>query len=164
MSLLMNPSLIRAIKEELSETCCENASNKEFTFEEIFRDPSIIFREKKKENEKMEKEIVRYCPMDIVEKEKEVTVFIDVPGVEKDKIEINIEEDILTVSGEKTLPYCSLSKRLFKKRSYGTFKNEIKLTDIDHEKITATHKDGVLILSLPKNEPVKPEIKKISIK
>ena len=102
--------------------------------------------------------------IDITEDSNSFVVVADLPGLTKKDISINIKENMLTISGERkakekdeTKNYCRTERR------YGSFKRSFQLTDqVIADKISATFKDGVLTVSVPKAEEVKP--KEIEIK
>lgn len=110
-------------------------------------------------------ELTNWTPaVDITEDNDSFVVTADLPGLTKKDISINIKENMLTISGERKSEikdekrnYCRTERR------YGTFKRSFQLTDqVLADKITATFKDGVLTVDVPKAEEVKP--KEIEIK
>ena len=110
-------------------------------------------------------ELSNWTPaVDIVEDNDAFVVTADLPGLTKKDISINIKENMLTVSGERKSVikdekrnYCRTERR------YGAFKRSFQLTDkVLADKITASFKDGVLTVNVPKAEEVKP--KEIEIK
>ena len=98
------------------------------------------------------------------ESDTEYLVTADIPGLEKKEINISLQEKILTVSGErknstedKANHYCEIQ--------YGKFSRSFNLPeDVKGDDIQAKFKNGVLTLSIPKTQEVKPEVKKITIK
>ena len=110
-------------------------------------------------------ELTDWTPaIDIAEDNDSFLVTADLPGLTKKDISINIKENMLTISGERKSEikdekrnYCRTERR------YGAFKRSFQLTDqVLADKITATFKDGVLTVNVPKAEEVKP--KEIEIK
>lgn len=100
-------------------------------------------------------------PVDIYETSDEVFLIADMPGVSKDNLQLNIENDELTISGifEET---ASEGKKLINECLYGNYYRTFALSDtIDQGRITAKLDNGVLTVILPKHEKVKP--KKIEI-
>ena len=102
--------------------------------------------------------------VDIKEEEGAYRVKVDLPGIRKDDINIEVNENRLAISGERKFE--QEEKRddyHFVERSYGQFYRAFNLPGtVDSEKIDAEYKDGVLVLVLPKKEEVKP--KKVKIK
>lgn len=115
--------------------------------------------EEEKESTKELRRIVP--PVDIYETSSDVTLVADVPGLTKDKLHIDIEEDELTIKGALEEPE-SAGKKLINECIYGEYYRAFTLGDIiDRGKIAAKLDNGVLILTLPKVEKVKP--RKIAI-
>ena len=94
-----------------------------------------------------------YSPaLDVSESEDGFTVRMEVPGVAKDQIKLSVEDDVLTISGERHVE-SEDAKHLIRERRYGAFERRLSLPDtIDLEKVAARHEDGVLTVELPKNE------------
>ena len=101
--------------------------------------------------------------VDIIETDKDIQVFADMPGVNKDSIDITLEKDVLTIQGNAESFSPQGYDLAYVEYEYGDYQRSFTLTEnIDQEKIEAKYSDGVLELRLPKMEPVKPI--KISIK
>jgi HSP20 family protein len=105
-----------------------------------------------------------YPVVDVFDNDNEIVVRADIPGVEKDKIEISVTEDALTIKGCKEGSKEDKEKNYYRsERSYGCFQRAIGLpSEVEHDKINATYTDGVLEVKLPKAEKAKP--KQISVK
>ncbi len=117
------------------------------------------------ENEGEELGISEWYPrMDVVEKDKEILVKMDLPGMEEKDINISVEGNILTISGERRMEKKEDKENYHRiERLYGEFSRSLTLPNtVDVSKINAKYKNGVLEISLPKKEEAKP--KKISIK
>ena len=97
--------------------------------------------------------------MDVSETEDEVLVHADLPGLSKDQIKITLENNVLTIRGEKQQESDKKDKQFHRsERSYGSFTRSFRLpTDVETGKISASYKDGVLNLTLPKSESAKPK-------
>ncbi|HVP58289.1 MAG TPA: Hsp20/alpha crystallin family protein [bacterium] len=101
-----------------------------------------------------------WCPvLDIAENENDVTAAIELPGLEKDDIKVSIEDDVLTVTGEKKQESTENTKDYRKvERSYGYFKRSVKLpSSVEPGKVKAAYKDGVLRVTMPKLASKKPK-------
>jgi HSP20 family protein len=103
-------------------------------------------------------------PVDITESDEEFTVTCDLPGVDQKNLDISIAGNVLTIKGEKKGVDTEKDRRVFKRETWsGTFQRTLSLPEtVDTEKIDATMKDGVLTISFPRREEVKP--RQISIK
>lgn len=87
---------------------------------------------------------------DVFEDADAVSILLDVPGMTRDRLEVNIVEDRLIISGERVSP-TDASKQRRGERRYGRFARSFQLpAEIDRERIVADYKDGVLSLRLPK--------------
>ena len=104
-------------------------------------------------------------PMNVSETESDFLIMMDIPGLEKKDIDVNLSNGILTVSGERKLSsHGSEKSRIWHETTYGTFSRSFELTsDIVEGKIKATFKDGVLSIAIPKAEVAKSVVKKITI-
>ena len=107
-----------------------------------------------------------YSPtVDVAETEKEFEIQFHLPGMKKENININVDNDRLTVSGARKFENEKKEKNYHKVEShYGTFSRSFYLPDsVNAEKIDASYKDGILTVTVPKD--VKKESKRtISIK
>ena len=100
---------------------------------------------------------------DIFEKGDVVTVVIDMPGVTPDSVDISVENRSLTVRGTINAPAPEGYRRIYAEYAPGTFERSFSLPDtMDANAIEATHRDGVLTLTLKKSEAAKP--KQIKVK
>ena len=102
--------------------------------------------------------------VDIKEEEDRFVIYADLPGVDPDDIEITMEQGVLTLKGERskeTKEEHEGYKRV--ERVNGSFYRRFSLPDIaDTERIEAKGKNGVLEITLPKQEKAKP--KRITVK
>lgn len=101
--------------------------------------------------------------VDVIEEEGKFVIEADVPGYSEDEIEINVEGKLLVVKGSKKSKRETKLKYITSERSYGTFSRSFSLpSSIDPESISATFKNGVLTIEVPKAPKHTP--KKIKIK
>jgi HSP20 family protein len=98
-------------------------------------------------------------PVDILERENEVILKVDLPEMNQNDIEIKVEENTLIIRGErKFIQETPHGNYLQIERPYGTFQRTFAIPRmIDLEKIKAAYKDGVLRIVLPKKEEVHPK-------
>jgi HSP20 family protein len=96
--------------------------------------------------------------LDVWETDSELVYAFDVPGVPEDKITIEAHDDTLTVSGEREQRTEEQGDRFYRfERRYGSFARAVGLpAGVDDSKITASYKDGVLEVHVPKPEEAKP--------
>ncbi|NSW75841.1 MAG: Hsp20/alpha crystallin family protein [Candidatus Atribacteria bacterium] len=99
--------------------------------------------------------------VDVVETEKEIILYFDLPGVDQKEVEVTISEDRLTVSGERK-PGEVQGSFLRRERTFGPFRRSFSLRmPIDVERVVAAYKSGVLEIHLPKFEEGK--VKRIRV-
>jgi HSP20 family protein len=103
--------------------------------------------------------------VDLYEEGKDLVMKSDLPGVKKEDLHIDISENLLTISGEKKEEETAEKGGLYRcERSYGRFSRSFELPhEVDRDKITASLKEGVLEIRLPKSERAEKETKTISI-
>jgi HSP20 family protein len=101
--------------------------------------------------------------VDIYEENDKFVIKAEVPGVKKEDIDISIENNILTIKGERKFEKETKKENYHRaERYYGAFQRAFTLPGIvNQEKIKANLDNGVLTVEIPKKEEVKP--KKIAI-
>jgi len=101
--------------------------------------------------------------VDIYETENNVVLTADVPGIEDKDIELKIEENTLTIKGDRKFEKETTEENYHRiERAYGSFYRSFSLPNyIDQEKIKAEHKRGVLQITMPKHHESKPRKIKI---
>ena len=92
--------------------------------------------------------------VDVVDRESEVLVRAEVPGVEKDKLDVSISEHMLTISGSTSHEEEKEEGNYYRKEtSRGEFYRSVRLPgNVDTEHVKASYKDGLLEVTLPKLE------------
>ena len=127
---------------------------------------SLEVQEKKELVEKEEKTIPAryYVPdTDIFETADALVVVMEMPGVEKDNLDVKIEEDTLKIEGRIDLSKYAEMEPVYTEYNVGHYSRNFSLSSkIDRDKITAETKDGVLTLTLPKAQEAKPRKIKIN--
>ena len=103
--------------------------------------------------------------IEISEDKNDVLVKAELPGMKKEDLEINVEERLLTIRGEKKKEEERKGEGYFySERSYGAFERCIEIPrDVQSDKAHATFKDGVLEVRLPKTEEAKRKEVKIKV-
>jgi len=104
-------------------------------------------------------------PCDIEEKESAFLISLDVPGLKKEDIQIELENDILKVSGERKEERKTTEKGFLKSERFtGKFYRAFSLGEtVNAKSIEASYEEGVLRLLVPKEKEVKPEVIKIKV-
>lgn len=104
--------------------------------------------------------------VDIVDEKDQIRVKADLPGMKKEDIEVNVENDVLTIKGEKKEEKEIKEKDYVRsERYYGAFHRAFTLpVSVDSSKVNASYKEGVLEITLPKKEGAKPKQIKVDIK
>lgn len=97
--------------------------------------------------------------VDIYETEEATVIKADLPGIKKEDISINIEDNVLSLTGERTSADEVKKENYYRReRVYGSFRREFTMpSTVDHEKIKAEFNDGVLTIEVPKPEEKKPK-------
>jgi HSP20 family protein len=103
--------------------------------------------------------------IDVTETDKEVKVCAELPGVESKDVEVSVEENVLTIKGEKKYEREQNEKGQYRmERSYGSFERSLLLpAEVDESKAKAEFKKGVLRLTLPKRPGAETRRKKIPV-
>jgi HSP20 family protein len=98
-------------------------------------------------------------PVDIYEKDGNIVLKAELPGIEPKSVDIRIENNTLTLRGERNLEQDVKREHYHRvERAYGQFTRSFTLPNtVDTEKIKAEYKDGVLSVRLPKHEEAKPK-------
>jgi HSP20 family protein len=98
-------------------------------------------------------------PADIYETDNDLVVMADLPGVDAKSIDLRVENNVLTITGERKLERNADNANVHRvERMYGTFARSFTLsTAVDTDKVHANYKDGVLRIALPKAEQAKPK-------
>ena len=101
---------------------------------------------------------------DIKETETAYVVEAELPGFKKDEIAVDLNNDVLTITAEhKTESETKNENYVRRERTWGSYKRSFIVDGIDKEKVGAEYKDGILALTLPKQEKVQAAKKSIDI-
>jgi HSP20 family molecular chaperone IbpA len=94
---------------------------------------------------------------DIYETDAELTMLLEMPGVDRDNIEISIENGVLTVEGKINFDKYEGLQPIYSEYNIGPYRRTFRISNrIDQEKIGAEIRDGVVTLRLPKAEEAQP--------
>jgi HSP20 family protein len=102
-----------------------------------------------------EERVVTYAPrVDVVENKENFVVRAELPGMKKDEVKLTLENNVLTLSGEKRHEEKRDEDNYhLQETRYGKFERSFRLTDnVDRSNIAADYKDGVLTITLPKTK------------
>jgi HSP20 family protein len=104
-------------------------------------------------------------PVDVYEDEHNVTLKIEVPGIDEKDIDVRIENNVLTVHGERKFEKEEKEENFRRvERQYGSFTRTFSLpTTVDAEKVSANYDKGILKVALPKKAEAKPKQIKVSV-
>lgn len=103
--------------------------------------------------------------VDISESNNEITVTAEVPGMTKEDIKVSIQDNVLTLSGEKKQEKQGKGKNYHRiERAFGVFERSFSLpVSVQSDKVKAAYKDGILTITLPKSEEAKPKEISVSV-
>lgn len=103
-------------------------------------------------------------PVDVIEDASGITLYADLPGVSKDKLNIRVEADALTIEGEVSLPMAANVEASHAEVNHSRYQRVFTLgQELDREKVAAEFKNGVLKLHIPKAEHAKPRRVEIKV-
>lgn len=96
--------------------------------------------------------------LDLYQTNDDLVAVVELPGMRKDDIELSLHDGMLTISGERKSEKAEGEKAARSERFIGKFRRSVSLpTRVDANKVTATYQDGILTVTLPKAEEVKPK-------
>jgi HSP20 family protein len=97
--------------------------------------------------------------LDVFDDKENLVVKVELPGLNKDAINISLDKGVLTISGERKQEREPKQGESFRsERYFGKFHRSVTLpTPVDGTKVSASYKDGILTVDLPKAEEAKPK-------
>jgi len=107
-----------------------------------------------------------YPATDVVEDAEGVRIVVELPGVNPETVNVSLENQVLSISGDKPATPASDEARTHRfERSVGHFERSFRLGDtVDPSRVNARHEHGVLTLTLPRAEQAKPRKIEIAVK
>jgi len=141
--------------------------NVERFFEDMFEEPFSLSNWRGLPSLKKMREFMTFSPaVDMYDKEKEIVVKAEVPGMDKKDINISVSDNTLTIKGEmKKEEETKEEDYYYAERSYGSFSRRLELpAKVQESKIKANFKDGILEIHLPKAPEAKAKEIKIEEK
>ena len=95
--------------------------------------------------------------MDAIRRDGEVELRFDLPGIDRDSIDVTVDRGWLTVSAKRSEEYADSEKPFVRERVMGSFSRRIRLSDVvDAERISAAYDSGVLRVTVPLQERALP--------
>ena len=125
-------------------------------FDDVFRDLGPV------DFERFGNRALGWPSLEVNESDLEVKIVAELPGLEEKDVQVELTNGVLTIKGEKRAE-TEDKDRLFSERYYGRFERRIRIDDVAEDKITATFKNGLLIVTLPKSVKAQEKVKRISI-
>ena len=99
-----------------------------------------------------------YPKVNVYEHDDKIGIVAEIPGLDKKNVTIDVEEQVLTISGDKHGFDTDGAKCITRELKQSSFKRSFNLGDhLDGDNVTAKFKDGMLSISVPKIEPEKPK-------
>lgn len=106
---------------------------------------------------------LKWPQVEVADRDKEVRVIAELPGLEEKDVELRVEDNVLILRGEKRTEFDD-ADRQYSERSYGRFERHLALpAEVDEDGASATFRNGVLTVTLPKTERARQQAKRIPI-
>ena len=106
-------------------------------------------------------------PLDVVRHENDVTLRLDVPGIDPDQLEVTVDRGILAISGKRQEERTENDKFFVRERTMGTFTRRLRLSEnLNADAVEASYGNGILEVRIPVLEQAKPrkiEVRKVEI-
>jgi HSP20 family protein len=104
--------------------------------------------------------------VDMFEDGNDLVIKAELPGIKKEEISVDFADDIITISGEKKTEEKTERKDYYRvERSFGSFVRKLRLpVEVQVDKTSASFKDGVLEIRMPKSASKKTKTQKIAVK
>ena len=105
-----------------------------------------------------------YPKVNVYEYDEKISIVAEIPGLDKKNVSVEVEDQVLTISGDKHGFDSDGGKCITRELKQSSFKRSFNLGEhLDGEQVGATFKDGLLSISIPKMEPEKPKKKFVKI-
>lgn len=102
--------------------------------------------------------------LEVTEAESEFVVTVELPGVKTSDVKVTLDDDVLTISGERKYEGTKESELRLSERAYGKFERSVRLpAPVQADKVEASGKEGILTVTLPKTEEAKPREIKVAV-
>jgi HSP20 family protein len=98
-----------------------------------------------------------YPAINVVQTPEDVQIYLFAPGIDPKKLDVSIQQGLLTIAGERQIANDEGSTHYRQERFSGEFRRAISLgDDVDAERVAATYRDGIVQIKLPRRESSKP--------
>ena len=105
-----------------------------------------------------------YPKVNVYEHDEKISIVAEIPGLDKKNVSVEVEEDVLIISGDKHGFDSDGGKCITRELKQSSFKRSFNLGDhLDGDNVSAKFKDGMLSISVPKKEPEQPKKKFVKI-
>jgi len=105
-----------------------------------------------------------YPKVNIYEYDDRIGIMAEIPGLDRKNVSVEVEQNLMTISGDKHGFEGDGAKCITRELKHSSFKRSFNLGDhLDGEDISASFKDGMLTISIPKKEPEVPKKKMVKI-
>ena len=106
-----------------------------------------------------------YPKVNVYEYDDKIGIVAEIPGLDKKQLNVEVEDGVLTISGDKHSAFESEGAKILRKElKESSFKRQFELGELlDGDDISANFKDGILSIDVPKTEPEKPKKKFVKI-
>jgi len=105
-----------------------------------------------------------YPKVNVYEYDDKIGIIAEIPGLDKKNVSVEVEEQVLIISGDKHGFDTDGGKCITRELKQSSFKRSFNLGEyLDGDNISASFKDGMLSISIPKKEPEKPKKKFVKI-
>ena len=106
-----------------------------------------------------------YPKVNVYEYDDRVGIIAEIPGLDKQQLQVEVEDGILTIAGDKHSAFEDDGAKVIRRElKQSSFKRSFKLGELlDGDNINANFKDGILSVDIPKIEPEKPKKHKVKI-
>ena len=105
-----------------------------------------------------------YPKVNVYECDDKIGIVAEIPGLDKKNVSVEVEDQVLTISGDKHGFDDSGAKCITRELKHSSFKRSFNLGEhLDGEDVSASFKDGLLSIAIPKKEPEKPKKKFVKI-
>ena len=99
-----------------------------------------------------------YPKVNVYEHDDKISIVAEIPGLDKKNVSVDVEDQVLTISGDKHGLQDDGGKCITRELKQSSFKRSFNLGDhLDGDDVSAKFKDGMLSISIPKKEPEQPK-------